>query len=137
MIQEFYCANTREYTNIPSCSGKPVFDSSRQQEGIFVYTLVKLYNKASLLLPHCPKYSNSEIFNKVMLSSVQDLGLSSHTNCFRDGSTHKLFFKVQNLMNWRWTLWGLTDLANCFKWVFSVHSIVDRTVTLSFLTGCW
>ena len=41
--------NTREYTNIPSCRGKLVFYSSRLQEGIFfVYTLVKLYNKANL-----------------------------------------------------------------------------------------
>ena len=47
MIQEFYFTNTREYTNIPSCRGKLVFDSFRLQEGIFVYTLVKLYNKAS------------------------------------------------------------------------------------------
>ena len=43
VIQVFYCTNTREYTNIPSCRGKLVFDSSRLQEGIFVYTLVKLY----------------------------------------------------------------------------------------------
>ena len=50
MIQEFYCTRTRDYTNIPSCSGKLVFDSSRLQEGIFVYTLVKLYNKANILL---------------------------------------------------------------------------------------
>ena len=49
-IQEFYCTNTQEYTNIPSCRGKFVFDSHRLQEGIFVYTLVKLYNKASLAL---------------------------------------------------------------------------------------
>ena len=40
-----YC----EYTNIPSSSGKLVFDSSRLQEGIFVYTLVKLYNKANII----------------------------------------------------------------------------------------
>ena len=45
MIQAFYCTNTREYTNIPSCCGKLVFDSSRLQEGLFVYTLVRLYNK--------------------------------------------------------------------------------------------
>ena len=50
MIQDFYCINTREYTNIPSCSGKLAFDSSRLQEGIFVYTVVKLYNKANLEL---------------------------------------------------------------------------------------
>ena len=49
MMQEFYCTNTREYTNIPSCSEKLVFDSSRLQEGIFVYTLVNLYNKANIL----------------------------------------------------------------------------------------
>ena len=48
MIQVFLCTNTREYTNIPSCRGKLVFDSSRLQEGIFVYTLVKLYNNAYL-----------------------------------------------------------------------------------------
>ena len=46
MIQEFYCTNTREYTNIPSCSGKLVFNSSLLKEGIFVYMLVNLYNKA-------------------------------------------------------------------------------------------
>ena len=40
--------NTREYTNIPSCSGKLIFDSSSLQEGIFVYTPVKLYNKANI-----------------------------------------------------------------------------------------
>ena len=51
MIQEFYCTITREYTNIPSCRGKLVFDSPRLQEGIFVNTLVKLYNKANLLKP--------------------------------------------------------------------------------------
>ena len=44
-IKECYCSNTREYTYIPSCWGKLVFDSSRLQEGFFVYTLVKLYNK--------------------------------------------------------------------------------------------
>ena len=48
MIQVFYCTNTREYTNIPSCRGKFVFDSSHLQEGIFVYTLVKLYDKDNL-----------------------------------------------------------------------------------------
>ena len=48
MIQEFYCTNTCEYTNIPSCRGNLVFDSSGLQEGIFVYTLVKLYNRANL-----------------------------------------------------------------------------------------
>ena len=46
---KFYCTNTPEHTNIPSCSGKLVFDSSRPQEGIFVYTLAKLYNKANLM----------------------------------------------------------------------------------------
>ena len=51
MIQVFYCTNTREYTNIPSCKRKLVFDSSRLQEGIVVYTLVKLYNKAKLIAP--------------------------------------------------------------------------------------
>ena len=40
--------NTREYTNTPSCRGKLVFDSSRLQEELFVYTLVKLYTKANL-----------------------------------------------------------------------------------------
>ena len=40
MIQVFYCTNTCEYTNIRSCRGKLVFDSSRLQERIFVYTLV-------------------------------------------------------------------------------------------------
>ena len=40
----------REYTNIPSCSGKLIFDSSLLQEGIFVYTLVKMYNKANLYI---------------------------------------------------------------------------------------
>ena len=49
MIQVFYCTNTREYTNIRSCRGELVFDSSRLQEGIFVYTPVKVYNKANLL----------------------------------------------------------------------------------------
>ena len=48
MIQEFYCTNTREYTNIPSCSMKLVFDSSLLQEGIFLSTLIKMYNKANL-----------------------------------------------------------------------------------------
>ena len=52
MIQEFYCTNTREYTSIPSCRGKLVFDSSRLQEGTFVYTLVKLHNKANLKYNH-------------------------------------------------------------------------------------
>ena len=47
--KEFYCTNTREYTNIPSCSGKLAFDPSRPQEEIFAYTLVKLYNKANIL----------------------------------------------------------------------------------------
>ena len=54
MIQEFSCTNTCEYTSIPSCSGKLVLDSSRLKEGIFVYTLVKLYNKANIEI-----YSNS------------------------------------------------------------------------------
>ena len=49
MIQELYCTNTRECTNIPSCSGKLIFYSPCLQEGIFVYTLVKLYNKANIL----------------------------------------------------------------------------------------
>ena len=48
MIQEFYCTNTCEYTNIHSCSRKLVFDSSPLQEGTFVYTLVKLYIKVIL-----------------------------------------------------------------------------------------
>ena len=49
MIQEFYCTNTCEYTNIPSRRGKLVFDLSRLQEEMFVFTLEKLYNKANLL----------------------------------------------------------------------------------------
>ena len=49
MIQELYCTNACEYTNIPSCRGELVFDLSRLQVGIFVYTLVKLYNKANLV----------------------------------------------------------------------------------------
>ena len=56
MIQVFYCTNTREYINIPSCrggGGELVLESSRLQEGIFVYTLVKLYNKAYLLQVLC------------------------------------------------------------------------------------
>ena len=48
MIQVFNCTNTPEYTSIPSCRGKLVFDSPRLQEEIFVYSLVKLYNKANL-----------------------------------------------------------------------------------------
>ena len=52
MIQEFYCKNTCEYTNIPSCRAKVFFDSSCLKEGIFVYTLVKLYNKANLIYKH-------------------------------------------------------------------------------------
>ena len=51
MIQVFYCTNTRENTNISSCSGKLVFDSSLLQERIFIYTLVIAYNKANL--SHC------------------------------------------------------------------------------------
>ena len=49
MEQEFVCSNTREYINIPPCSGKLVVDFSRLQEGIFVYSLVKLYNKANFM----------------------------------------------------------------------------------------
>ena len=37
-VQKFYCTNTREYTNSPSCSGKRVFVSPRLQEGICIYT---------------------------------------------------------------------------------------------------
>ena len=48
MIPELYCTNTREYTIISSCFVKFVFDSSRLQEVIFVYALVKLYNKANI-----------------------------------------------------------------------------------------
>ena len=48
MIQVFYCTNTREYTNIRSCRGKLVFDSSRLQERIFVYTLVNCTIKVLL-----------------------------------------------------------------------------------------
>ena len=59
MIQAFYCTNSREYTNIPSCSGKLGFDSSRLQEGIFVYKIVKLYNKANLSLKFRRKYQLS------------------------------------------------------------------------------
>ena len=59
MKQEIYSTNTREYTNIRSCSGKLVFDSSRLQERIFVYTLenctrnltkMKLNNQISMIL---------------------------------------------------------------------------------------
>ena len=42
-VQEFYCANTREYTNIPSR-----LRLVPPKEGIFVYTLVKSYYKANL-----------------------------------------------------------------------------------------
>ena len=70
MIQEFYCTNIiREYTNIPSCSGKLVFDSSRLQEGIFVYTLVKLYNKANILISRSSKGRISlrnPVFNRMV-----------------------------------------------------------------------
>ena len=40
MIQVFYYTNTREYTNIRSCRGKFVFDSSRLEEQMFVHALV-------------------------------------------------------------------------------------------------
>ena len=50
----FYCTNTREHTNIPSWRGKLVFDSSRLQEGIFLYTLVKLYNNIFTLAAVVP-----------------------------------------------------------------------------------
>ena len=53
MIQVLYCTNTRVYANIPSCRGKLVFDSSRLQEAIFVYTLVKLYTKATVNPSSC------------------------------------------------------------------------------------
>ena len=36
MIQVLYCTNTREYTNIPSCRGKLVYNLYRLQEGIFI-----------------------------------------------------------------------------------------------------
>ena len=49
VIQEFYCTNTREYTNISSYRGKLVSDSPRLQEGLFVFTLVNLYNKATVV----------------------------------------------------------------------------------------
>ena len=48
LMQEFNSTNTLKYTNIPSCRGKLVSDSSRLQEGIVVYALLKLYNKANL-----------------------------------------------------------------------------------------
>ena len=49
MIQEFYCTNTHEYTNIPSCRGKLVFNSSRLQEEIFVYTPYTTYQRLMLV----------------------------------------------------------------------------------------
>ena len=58
VIQEFYCTNTREYTNIPLVGGNSTFDSSRLQEGIFVYKLVKLYNKASLMVAMVTKMAD-------------------------------------------------------------------------------
>ena len=48
MIRVFYCTNTSKYINISSCRGKLVFDLAHLQEGILVYTLVKLYNKANV-----------------------------------------------------------------------------------------
>ena len=42
MVQEFNCTNTCEYTNIPSCREKLVFDSYRLQERIFVNCTIKL-----------------------------------------------------------------------------------------------
>ena len=52
MIIEFYCTNTREYTNIPSCREKLVFDSSRLQEGIFLSISFFLSILVSLILEH-------------------------------------------------------------------------------------
>ena len=43
MIQEFYCTNTHEYTNIPSYSGKLVSDSSHPQGGGGGGTLIFSY----------------------------------------------------------------------------------------------
>ena len=56
MIQVFYCTNTHEYTNIPSCRGKLVFDSSRLQEVIFVYTLIKVYKKLTYFDTQAPLF---------------------------------------------------------------------------------
>ena len=69
MIQVFYCTNTREYTNIPSCRGKLVLDLSRLEEGIFVYTLVKLYNKANLFIKKykCTCKANVLNFNELKM----------------------------------------------------------------------
>ena len=49
MIQVFYCTDTRSSTNVRSCSGELVFDSSHLQERIFVYTLVNRTIKLTLL----------------------------------------------------------------------------------------
>ena len=73
----FYCVNTREYTNIPSCSGKLIFNSSRLQEGGFVNTLVKLYNKANLLIHDVRHHTYfSAIKNESCLESIsRNLGI--------------------------------------------------------------
>ena len=68
MIIEFYCTNTREYTNIPSCREKLVFDSSRLQEGIFISISFFLSILVSLILEHytreCEFGNFDEIKNK-------------------------------------------------------------------------
>ena len=44
MIQVFYCTNTREYTNIPSCRGKLVSDSSHLHS-----SLINITDKVELI----------------------------------------------------------------------------------------
>ena len=76
MIQEFYRTNTREYTNIPFCSGQLVFDSFRLQVG---NTLVKLYNKAYIIMI-------IEIAHK----SLVFIALSSHEGFVVPAQTRRL-----------------------------------------------
>ena len=92
MIQVFYCTNTRkiEYTNIPSCMGKLVFDSPRLQEGKCVYTLVKLYNKANL---------TTEQLNLVLklLLPILDNVQTLHTACHIVRNEYKMYHILTRL----------------------------------------
>ena len=101
IMQEFYCTNTRDYTNIPSCSEKLVFDSCRPQEGIFVYKLVKLYNKANT------KDVNTfmdAICNTIIRNAYHAANFYFGATCVREKETDFTTCSTENLMHFKTTI---------------------------------
>ena len=83
-LKDAYCTNTREYTNIPSCSGKIVFAWSRLQEEIlilYIHTLNCTKGVSHWIVCYLIKYRIKTLISVVWeecLLSLQNICFDVH-----------------------------------------------------------